>query len=141
MTSLEGLHITGSISAAAMKTNPHTIEEYKRMRLESALMVDEVKEPDSNVLVIVLLNIPSLSKHDQRLKKSDILCLTETQVFKTLATVAVSEFPEFKISHNSYYDRLQSIATYLRQSSVHLVCLETMAGASHGEYVKLLFSK
>ena len=61
MTSLEGLHITGSISAAAMKTNPHTIEEYKRMRLESALMVDEVKEPDSNVLVIVLLNIRSLS--------------------------------------------------------------------------------
>ena len=40
-----------------MKANPQGMEEYKRMRLESALMVDEVKEPNSNVLVIVLLNI------------------------------------------------------------------------------------
>ena len=32
-------------------------EEYNRMRLESALVVDEVKEPNNNALVIVLLNI------------------------------------------------------------------------------------
>ena len=79
------------------------------MRLESALMVDEVKEPNSNVLIIVLLNIRSLSKHvfhlkcDQRAKKSDILCLTETQVLATSTTVAVSELPEFNISHNSWF--------------------------------------
>ena len=64
-----------------MKANPQPMEEYNRMRLESALMVDEVKEPNSNVLVIVLLNIRSFNKHvldsecDQRLKKSDIFCL------------------------------------------------------------------
>ena len=40
-----------------MKANPQAMEEYKRMRLESALMVDEVKDPNSNVLVIALLNI------------------------------------------------------------------------------------
>ena len=89
MTSLEGLYIIGSVSAAARKANPQVMEEYNRMHLESALMVDEVKEPNSNVLVIVLLNIRSLSKHvldlkcDQRLKKSGILCLTETQVLTT----------------------------------------------------------
>ena len=40
-----------------MKANPQVMEEYNRIRLESALMVGEVKEPNSNVLVIVLLNI------------------------------------------------------------------------------------
>ena len=57
VTSLEGLDITGSVSAATMKANPRVMEEYNRMRLESALMVDEVEESNSNVLVIVLLNI------------------------------------------------------------------------------------
>ena len=52
-------------------------------------MVDEVQEPNSNVLVIVLLNIQSFKKHvldlkcDQRLKKSDIISLKETQVLIT----------------------------------------------------------
>ena len=82
VTSLEGLYITGSVSAAAMKTNPQAMEEYNRMCLESELMLDEGKEPNSNVLVLVLLNIRSLRKLvldlkcDQRLNKSDILCLT-----------------------------------------------------------------
>ena len=99
VTSLEGLYITGSVSAAAMKANPQAMEEYNRMRLESALMVDEVKESNSNVLVIVLLNIRSFSNHvldlncDQRLKKSDIFYLTEIQVLTTSTTVAVSELP------------------------------------------------
>ena len=121
------------------------MKEYMRMCLESALMVDEVKEAKSNVLVIVLLKIPSFSKHMhdlkvQRLTKRDVLCLTETQVLATLTTVTVSEFPEFNISHNSSYDRFQSIATCLRQSSVHLVCHETMTGTSYVEYVKSSFS-
>ena len=83
VTSLEGLYITGSVSAAAMKANLQAMEEYNRIRLESALMVDEVKESKGYVLFIVLLNIQSLSKHvldlkrDQSLEKSDILCLTE----------------------------------------------------------------
>ena len=42
VTSLEGLYITGSVSAAAMKVNPQAMEKYNRMRLESALMVNEV---------------------------------------------------------------------------------------------------
>ena len=133
VTSLEGLYITGSVSAASMKANPQAMEAYNRMRLESALIVDEVKEPNSNVLVIVLLNIRSLSKHvldlkcDQRIKESDILCLTETQVLTTSTTVAVSELSEFNISHNSCFNRFQSIATCLSQSSVHLMCHETMS--------------
>ena len=53
LTSLEGLYITKSVSAAAMKANPKAMEEYNRMRLESSLMVHEVKEPNRNVLVIV----------------------------------------------------------------------------------------
>ena len=103
VTYLEGLYIR--------KANPQAMEEYSRMLLESPLMVDEVEEPNSNVLVIVLLNIQSLSKHvldlkcDQRLTKSDIFCLTETQVLTTSTTVTVSELPEFNISHNSHSDR------------------------------------
>ena len=120
-----------------MKANPQAMEEYNRKRLESTLMVDEVKEPNSNVLVIVLLNILSFSKYvldlkcGQRLKKSDILCLTEAKVLTTSTTVAVSELPEFNMSHNSRFDRFQSIVTCLRQSSVHLVCHETMTGTSY----------
>ena len=116
------------------------------MHLEKALMADEGNEPNSNVLFIVLLNIWSLSKHvldlkcDQRLMKSDIFCLTEKQVLTTSTAAAVSELPEFNISHNSSDDRFQSIATYLRQSSVHLVCHETVTGASYVEYVKSSFS-
>ena len=75
-----------------------------------------------------------------RLKKSNILCLTETQVLTTSTTVAVSELPEFNISHNSCHDRFHSIATCLRQSSVHLVHHETMTRASYVEYVKSCFS-
>ena len=78
-------------------------------------------------------------KCDQRLKKSDMLCLTEIQIIRTSTTVAVSELPEFNISHNSCYDRFQSISTCLRQSSVHLVCHETMTEASYVEYVKSSF--
>ena len=44
-------------------------------------------------------------KCDQRLKKSDIFCLTEKQVLTTSTAAAVSELPEFNISHNSCYDR------------------------------------
>ena len=83
------LHITGPVSTAAMKANPQAMDEYNRMRLELPLIVDEVQEPNNNVLVTVLLNIQSFSRHvldlkcDQRLKKSYILCLTETQVLTT----------------------------------------------------------
>ena len=45
------------------------------MRLETALMVDEVKEPNSKLLVAVLL-----IREVERLKTSDVLSLTETQV-------------------------------------------------------------
>ena len=78
-------------------------------------------------------------KCDQRLKKSDILCLTDTKVLTTSIIVSVSALPEFNISHNSCYDRFQSNATCLRQSSVDLVCHETMTGASYVEYVKSSF--
>ena len=47
--SLEGLYITGSVSAATMKANLQAMEENNRMRLENALMVDEVKESNDYV--------------------------------------------------------------------------------------------
>ena len=47
--SLEGLYITGSVSAATMKANLQAMEENNRMHLESALMVDEVKESNGYV--------------------------------------------------------------------------------------------
>ena len=55
MTSSEGLHITGSVSTAAMKKYPQPLKEYKQIRLECALVVDEVKERISNVLAGVQL--------------------------------------------------------------------------------------
>ena len=63
-----------------------------------------------------------------------------SQVLTTSSTVTVSELPESNISHNSRYDRFQSIATCLRQSSVHLSCHEAMTGASYVEYVRPSFS-
>ena len=92
---MEGFYITWSSSAAIIKANTKAIKEYNRMRLESALVV----EPNGNELVVVLLNIRTFSKHvldlkcDQTLKKSDIICLTETQVLTTSTQVALSELP------------------------------------------------
>ena len=81
------------------------MEEYSPMHLENALMVDEGKEPNSNILLIVLLNIQSFSKHVLDLKcdqKSDVL-LSYRNMGLTTST-SVSELPEFNISHNSRYD-------------------------------------
>ena len=92
MTSLEGFYITWSSSAAIIKANTKATKENNRMRLESALVV----EPNSNELVVVLLNIRTFSKHvldlkcDQTLKKSDRICLTETQVLTNSSRVTFS---------------------------------------------------
>ena len=73
------------------------------------------------------------------LKKRYVLCFY-AEVLTTLTTAIVSEFPELNIRHNSCYNRFKTIATCLRETSVHLVCHETMIGASFVEHVKPSFS-
>ena len=60
--------------------------------------------------------------------------------FLTTSTTAVSEFAEFSIGDNSCYDRLKSIATCLRECSLHLVCHETIIGANYVKHAKPSFS-
>ena len=86
VTSFEGLFILGTFNVNAIRANPKAIEEYNRMRSESMLTIDNTVDVDDNTLTVTLLNTRSFRKHavdlgcDERLTKSDIICLTETRL-------------------------------------------------------------
>ena len=70
----------------SIRTNPLALVEYSRMITESILSVEIVEDTHQESLIVTLLNVRSLNKHvtdlalDERLTKSDIICLTETQL-------------------------------------------------------------
>ena len=86
VTTLEGLYILGPFTEDAIRANPLALVEYSRMRTESILSVKIVEDTHQESLIVTLLNVRSLNKHvtdlvlDERLTKSDIICLTETQL-------------------------------------------------------------
>ena len=69
-----------------------------------------------------------------------IYSVLQKQVLATSTTVAVLKLSEFNISHNSCYDRFQKILINSRQSTVYLVYLETMTGATYSDYIEISFS-
>ena len=71
----------------------------------------------------ILLNVRSLNKHsidiscDKRLRETDILCLTETQISLGQNTKRLEEYlPEFCFFHNKSKDKNESLAFCARDS-------------------------
>ena len=84
---------------------------------------------------MTLLNIRSINKHlidltyDERLKKSDLICLTETQMMQRSQTEINLELNEFEIIHNTNANRFQSLVSCLKDH-IGIISHEKMVGAS-----------
>ena len=88
-TSLNGIHVLGTLENKHVKADPRVHEEYERLRNSSncylTIQTNE-NHHDNAVLTICLLNIRSLRKHsidikyDSTIMNSDIIALTETQL-------------------------------------------------------------
>ena len=88
-TSLNGIHVLGTLENKHVKADPRVHEEYERLRNSSncylTIQTNENHHDDA-VLTICLLNIRSLRKHsidikyDSTIMNSDIIALTETQL-------------------------------------------------------------
>ena len=90
---------------------------------------------------IQFLNIRSINKHlidltyDGRLRKSDLICLTEKQIMQRSQTETNSESQEVEIIHNTNVDRFQSLAFCLKDY-IGIISHKKLIGASY-----LMFSK
>ena len=85
VTSLDGLFLTGSYSASAIKSSKSADKEYERLRLEENLLQPLVSyTPSDKNLVFTMLNIRSLRpksasiRNHKNLSDSDVLLFTET---------------------------------------------------------------
>ena len=104
VTSLQGLYIVGNIEKKHIQANPKVHMEYQRLRqVETENSTTHGYSPSSlstnahHKLSICLLNVRSLKKHsidikcDVNLMKSDVLALTETQLFPHDSDVDIQE--------------------------------------------------
>ena len=80
------MYILGPFTEDSIRANPLALVEYSRMLTESILSVEIVEDTHQESLIVTLLNVTSLNKYvtdlalDERLTKSDIISLTETQL-------------------------------------------------------------
>ena len=104
VSSFQGLYIVGNIEKKHIKANPKVHFEYQRLRqVETENSTTLGYSPSSlptnahHKLSICLLNVRSLKKHsvdikcDVNLMKSDVLALTETQLFPHDSDVDIQE--------------------------------------------------
>jgi len=115
VTSLDGLYLTGTYSKSAIKADNRAHEQYNYMREHCILKpVHDFGPVDDTSLTITLLNTRSLLKHcadiiaDPILMESDVLCLTETQIFSSFEYTFPSN--DFQLIQNNSDDRFCSIA-------------------------------
>ena len=91
-----------------------------------------------------LLNISSLNKHtvdlgcDERLKRSDIICLTETQLQHNSFPPKLDMLEDFSIMYNSDCDKFQSIAFSFRDD-IDVILHSGLIGASLVSFSKSIF--
>lgn len=86
-TSLNGIHVLGTLEKKHVRADPRVHEEYERLRNFSSLnMQTNENNQDNAVLTICLLHIRSLKKHsidvkhDSNIMNSDLIAFTETQL-------------------------------------------------------------
>ena len=86
------------------------------MQTEIILSVEIVEDTHQESLIETLLNVRSLNKHaidlalDERLAKSDIIYLTETQHIPNSDIQEIATLQGFEVAYNTNQDRFQSIA-------------------------------
>ena len=93
------------------------------MQTERQLLPLKLPNISNISFTFILLNVRSLNKHsidvscDKRLRETDILCLTETQISLGQTTERWEEYlPEFYFFHNKSEDKNQSLAFCARDS-------------------------
>jgi hypothetical protein len=118
-TSLNGLHILGTLESKHIRANPKVQEEYERLR-ETSSLHPHITTDLCNIetVSICLLNIRSLKKHsldlcnDPILSKCDVLALTETQLLTSVPNDDIdsilNDFSIHRQDHNS--DKFLSLA-------------------------------
>ena len=137
-TSLSGLHILGKLEPQHIKANPKVKEEYERLRNYNISLrpSSEIERPDNTVLTLSLLNVRSLRKHCKDVKvhpvlfNSDVLALTETQLFAGESCDEISEnLRPFQIYHQDHAtDKFSSMA----------VCIKSTLTMVNQEYIPSL---
>ena len=118
VTSLDGLFLIGNYNANAIKIDDRVTEEYDRMRRECTLLpIENLGPSQPQQLLLTLLNVRSLQKHcidvvsDIYLMRSDILCLTETQIYEQQDTTDITAmFPEYNMMYSKDTHKYSSLA-------------------------------
>ena len=93
---------------------------------------------------MALLNVRSLNKYvtdlalDERLTKSDIICLTETQLIPNSDIPEIATLQGFEVAYNNNQDRFQSIAVCTKVDT-HIVSHTKLTGASFITVLKSSF--
>ena len=125
-TSLNGLHILGTLENKHIRANPKVQEEYERLREISNLQPQLTTADLSNkeTFSICILNIRSFKKHsldlisDPILSKCDILALTETQLSRNVENCEMSlilkDFSLHRQDHHS--DKFLSLALCYKET-------------------------
>ena len=117
-TSLNGLHILGTLESKHIRANPKVHEEYERLRETSSLHPHITAElSNKETISICLLNIRSLKKHcldlsnDPILCKCDVLALTETQLLASVPNGDINSIlSEFSVHRQDHTDKFLSLA-------------------------------
>ncbi|CAB3991532.1 Hypothetical predicted protein [Paramuricea clavata] len=124
-TSLNGLHILGTLESKHIRANPKVQEEYERLRETSSLHPHITTDLcDIETVSICLLNIRSLKKHshdlcnDSVLSKCDVFALTETQLLTSLPVEIM------KSTDNETVIKLSKFISFCFEKRSK--CLETM---------------
>ena len=132
-TSLNGIHILGTLESKHVKADPRVHEEYQRLRQISSITTQLTKDTDQTAeFTICLLNVRSLKKHaidikyDSNIMDSDLIALTETQLVPHSNDTDIKDhlypFTLFRQDHPS--DRFSSLA----------VCSKNIVQATHYQY-------
>ena len=81
------------------------------MRVKSYLSTEHINDRENKLLTVTLCNVRSINKHlidldyDEKLRKSDLICLTETQMIQRSGTEISSKLQEFEIIYNTNADK------------------------------------
>jgi hypothetical protein len=124
-TSLNGLHILGTLENKHIRANPKVQEEYERLREISRVQPQLTLDlNDKQSVSICILKIRSFKKHcldlsnDPSLSKCDVLALTETQLLSNVGNDEMSsilnDFFLHRQDHNS--DKFLSLAVCYKKT-------------------------
>ena len=138
------MYILGPFTEDLIRANSLSLVEYSRMRAETFLSVKIVEDTHQESLIVTLLNVRSLNKHatdlalDERLSKSDIIYLTQTQHIPNSDIQEIATLQGFEVAYNNNQDRFQSIAVCTKVDT-HIISHSQLTGTSFITVLKFSF--